>query len=106
LSGEEFLEGLGGDTLGIFRVVDQEDIPLWKRFVQSEFENIAAAQILRCKFRRDKADSQIMTDCREDHIGGGQLDVRAEGQTVLAEIMVQEIPGDGAGGQADPGKAF
>ena len=57
MSGEEFLEGLGGDTLGIFRVVDQEDIPLRKGFVQIELENIDAAQILRRKFRGDKADS-------------------------------------------------
>ena len=89
--------------MGIFGVVHQLDASLGELFLHGDLEHGALAQILGGELRGDKPNAQVVPHRRENHVCGGELNIRLEGQAVLLKVLVEEVPGDGAGGVANPG---
>ena len=97
------MKGFGGNTLGIFCVIYEINIPLRKFFFHRNLKQSSPAHIVLGKFFRNKADPEIAADGGQNHIGSGKFNVRVKDQTVLRKIMIQKITGYGFGGKADPG---
>ena len=77
-------------------------LPLGELFLHGDLEHGALAQILGGELRGDKPNAQVVPHRRENHVCGGKLNIRLEGQAVLLKVLVEEVPGDGAGGMANP----
>ncbi len=88
LPAEKFAEGFGCDALGVLGIIYQKNASFRKLFPDRKLENRSPADVLSGKFRGDKADAQIMPDCRKNHIRGGQLDIRVKLQMVFRKIAV------------------
>ena len=89
---QEFLQCFRGDTLRIFCIINQNDIPFRKSFLYIDFKYISILQLSSRKFFWDEPDSEIVPYCRQNHVCCGQLHVRRKLQSMFLKIIIQEFP--------------
>ena len=85
---------------------DQQEIPLRDHLVETQGKQLAGLQIGQGKILHHAADAQGAKGKLDNHITGGKLEFRLEGNVVFGKKIFHVMLGAGIAFETDKGQRF